>query len=325
MIKKILLKKFFSEIYRIREIQLEIARRYTEWKMRCPVHLSIGQESVPVGICQNLKRNDQVVTAHRSHAHYLAKGGDLKKMISELHGKVTGCARGKGGSMHLIDHKANVIAAVPIVGSTLPIGVGIAWGNKLNNNRNIVVIFFGDGATEEGVFQESLDFASLKSLRILFVCENNNFSVYSDKKNRQFKHRNICKMASALGINSLSLSNHDLMQVYTESKKIIKKIRSTSKPYLIEIDTYRLVEHCGPNNDDHLNYRNKKEIAKWTSRCQVKLYEKRLLRNSILTKKNLEILKNSIKFEISNSFNFANKSPYPKKSELNKDLYMKSI
>ena len=130
-------------------IELSIVQNYNNWKMRCPVHLSIGQESAAVGICANLKKNDEIVTAHRSHAHYLAKGGSLKKMIAELHGKETGCAEGLGGSMHLIDLNQNITAAVPIVGSTIPIGVGKAWANKLNSANNIVVIFFGDGATEE--------------------------------------------------------------------------------------------------------------------------------------------------------------------------------
>ena len=130
--------KLFYEILRIREIEKSIASNYDKQKMRCPVHLSIGQESIAVGICGNLQKSDEVVTAHRSHAHYLAKGGNLKEMIAELHGKVSGCARGKGGSMHLMDLKANVVAAVPIVGSTIPIGVGKAWANKLKNKKNLL-------------------------------------------------------------------------------------------------------------------------------------------------------------------------------------------
>ena len=277
------------------------------------------------GSLPKFKKNDQIVTAHRSHAHYLAKGGNLKKMIAELHGKATGCAEGKGGSMHLIDLNANVVAAVPIVGSTIPIGVGKAWANKLNKNKNIVVVFFGDGATEEGVFQESLDFAALHSLRVFFVCENNNFSVYSSKRSRQNKKRNICKMANALGIKSLSLQNHDLLKVYRHSQKIIKNIRNYSQPFLLEVDTFRTVEHCGPNNDDHLNYRNKNEIKKWLGRCQVNIYEKKILRSNILSKDKLNLIKNKIKLEVSKAFDFALSSPYPKKAELHKHIYMKNL
>ena len=144
--------KLYYEMLRIREIETTISNKYHEQEMRCPVHLSIGQEAIAVGVCQNLSKNDKIVTAHRSHAHYLAKGGSLKSMLAELYGKETGCAKGLGGSMHLIDLKAGVTAAVPIVGSTIPIGTGIAWANKLKKNNQLVVVFFGDGATEEGVF-----------------------------------------------------------------------------------------------------------------------------------------------------------------------------
>ena len=148
--------RLYYEMLRIRKIVEKISNLYTEWEMRCPVHLSVGQEAIATGICLSLSKKDQVLSAHRSHFHYLAKGGSLKKMISEIYGKETGCAGGKGGSMHLIDLKAGLIAAVPIVGSTIPIGVGLAWANKLDKSDKIVVIFFGEGATEEGVYYESI-------------------------------------------------------------------------------------------------------------------------------------------------------------------------
>ena len=144
----------------IREVENMIANEYSNQEMRCPVHLSIGQEAIAVGVCENLKKSDQILSAHRSHAHYLAKGGSLDAMIGEIYGKKIGCADGKGGSMHLIDLNVGMIAAVPIVGSTLPIAVGASWANKIKNNNKITCVFFGEGATEEGVFQESLDFAS---------------------------------------------------------------------------------------------------------------------------------------------------------------------
>ena len=263
MIKDKILYNLYKKILRIRLIETEIAKKYSDQKMRCPVHLSIGQESIPVSICSNLKKTDIIVTAHRSHAHYLAKGGNLKKMISELYGKVTGSTKGRGGSMHLIDNNSNVNAAVPIVGSTLPIGVGMAWANKLKNNNNIVVIFFGDGATEEGVFLESIDFASLHDLKVLFVCENNNYSVYSHLRKRQSKLRSISKIANSVGIETTYHKNHDTIDIFKSVKKVISKIKKTSRPYLIEINTFRYLEHCGPNNDDNLNYRDSNEISKW--------------------------------------------------------------
>jgi len=325
MNKNFTYKKIFFELLRTRQIENSISKNYKKQKMRCPVHLSIGQESIAVGVCKNLNKKDEIVTAHRSHAHYLAKGGDLKKMIAEIHGKVTGCAGGKGGSMHLIDLNVNVVAAVPIVGSTIPIGVGKAWANKLNKNKNIVVIFFGDGATEEGVFFESLDFASLHGLRVLFVCENNKFSVYSDIKKRQNSNRKIYKIAKSLGIKSFKIKSHDIFKIYEKTKKIIKSMKQKSLPIFLEIDTYRLVEHCGPNQDDHLNYRNLRELNLWKKKDQLKISEKYLLKNKIIKIEEINKYKNKISNEIDEAFNFAEKSPFPKIEDLNKHIYKKLI
>ena len=309
--------KLYFEMLRIRSVEEYISKKYKEEKMRCPIHLSVGQEAIAVAICQNLKNSDKIVTAHRSHAHFLAKGGNLKSMISELHGKETGCAKGKGGSMHLIDKDAGIMAAVPIVGSSIPIGVGISWGLKLNKEKNILVIFLGDGATEEGVFQESLDFASLHNLPVLFVCENNHFSVYSHISKRQSRKRNILKIANAIGIDGCSINGNDVISIYSKTKKIIKKVRQNSKPYFVILDTFRFLEHCGPDNDDILNYRETKYLNEWKKKCPIKKIEKKLN-----LKKNHKLeLKKIIQTEILKAFKFAEKSNYPNKSKLKTDIY----
>ena len=313
--------KLYYEMLRIREIEKTIAEKYNEWEMRCPVHLSIGQEAVAVGVCQNLKKNDEIVTAHRCHAHYLAKGGSLKSMISELYGRETGCAKGLGGSMHLIDLRAGVSAAVPIVGSTIPIGTGIAWANKIKKSGKIVAIFFGDGATEEGVFFESLDFAALHRLPVLFVCENNEYSVYSHISKRQSKKRNITSISESLGVKSLKLNGNSIEEVFLKSKDIINKMRKDSKPYLIELKTFRAVEHCGPNNDDNLNYRTKNYLNYWEQKCPISNYEKFLKRNKLLSNYQLLKIKENIKKQISSAFDFAKKSKFPKKKLLKKYIY----
>ena len=317
-------KRLLFQMLRIRSVEQTIAKKYSEWKMRCPVHLSIGQETAAVAICQNLSSKDKIFTAHRSHAHYLAKGGNLKSMIAELYGKETGCARGKGGSMHLIDFEAGILGAVPIVGSTIPIGTGVAWGEKLKKNKTVVVIFFGDGATEEGVFQESLDFASLHNLAILFVCENNDFSVYSHLRSRQYKNRSILKIADAIGIKGLRITKKaNVFEVYNKINLITKKIKKTNRPFLVLIDSFRHLEHCGPNNDDHLNYRSKKYIQLGLSNCPIKIYKRFLIKNKIIS--NLEIIKfkKLIDKEINFAFSFAEKSNYPSRKELLNNIYDK--
>jgi len=313
--------QLYYELLRIRLIELEISRQYKKQKMRCPIHLSVGQEAIAVGICNNLLKKDKVVTAHRSHAHYLAKGGDLKAMLSELHGKKTGCAKGKGGSMHLMDLNVGVEAAVPIVGSTIPIGVGISWGLKLNNKKNICVIFFGDGATEEGVFLESLDFAVLHNLPVLFVCEDNNYSVYSQKKKRQSSKRNILKIAEGAGMKSKKINGNNVFEIQKETKKIINQLKNKSGPYFLSLETYRHLEHCGPDNDDYLNYREKNYIKYWVNKCPIKIAEKFLLKKNLITNIAIKEFKRKIISEINIAFDFANNSKFPKKSELKKDIY----
>lgn len=322
MNKKLKTKLLF-EMIRMREIEYKIQREYSKEQMRCPIHLSVGQEAIPVGISNNLKKSDKILSAHRSHFHYLAKGGSLKSMIAELYGKESGCAMGLGGSMHLIDIKSNVVAAVPIVGSTMPIGVGVAWSQKLNgNNKDITVIYFGDGATEEGVFHESLDFASLFNLNILFVCENNFYSVYSNISKRQNKNRSIIKIAKAHGINSTKIDGNNCEEIYKKSKSIINQIRTKNIPHLIELDTFRHLEHCGPNEDDYLNYRDAKEIKIWTKKDPIKNYQKKLLNEKIISNQDLENILKKIHKEINQAFTFAKNSPYPnKKSLLYKYIY----
>ena len=321
LIKPSLKKKLYFEMLRIRFVEKSISKRYKEQEMRCPVHLSIGQEAIAVGVCQNLNKDDKIVTAHRSHAHYLAKGGSLKKMMAELYGKETGCAKGLGGSMHLIDLKAGVLAAVPIVGSTITIGTGIAWANKLKRNKSIVVAFFGDGVTEEGVFFESLEFASLQKLPILFVCENNNFSVYSHISKRQSQKRNITKIAKSFGIPSLKIDGNHVEKVYSKTNSIIKKIKRKSSPFLIELNTFRDIEHCGPNLDDNLNYRSEKYISSWRKKCPIKNYGNYLKKLKLMKQSEEKKINKIIKLETINSFNFAKKSNFPKKSLLKKYIY----
>ena len=314
-------KKLYFDILRIRMVEEEIARKYQLQKMRCPVHLSVGQEAVPVGISSNLTKKDKIVTAHRSHAHYLAKGGNLNSMISELHGKSDGCAKGKGGSMHLIDLDAGVQAAVPIVGSTIPIGVGVAWGQKLNRSNNICVIFFGDGATEEGVFLESLDFAALNKLPVLFVCEDNHFSVYSSKSKRQSSKRDIIKIAESLGIEGIKLDGNDVLNVSKQSKKIIKKIKMTSQPKIMLFETYRHLEHCGPGNDNNLGYRSEKYVNFWLKKCPIKILERVLIKRKLISVFEIKKYKNKINNEIHKAFDYSKRSKFPKKIELFKDIY----
>lgn len=314
-------QELYFSMLRIRMVEEKIAELYAEQEMRCPVHLSIGQEAVAVGVCDHLEREDIVMSAHRAHAHYLAKGGDLKSMIAELYGKETGCAMGKGGSMHLVDLNSGFFAAVPIVGSTIPIAVGVAWAFKLKKSSNIVTVFLGDGATEEGVFFESLDFASLKNVPILFVCENNFYSVYSQLDIRQAPGRKLSALAESHGIKSFTGDGNNIDQVSELTKEAIKYIKSNKSPAFMELDTFRWLEHCGPHDDDDLGYRKKGELDQWVERDPINNYKSKMIENHKLTEK--EIIENIgiISTEINEAFKFAKKSPFPDESILNQHIY----
>lgn len=299
--------ELFKEMLRIRKIEEAIADRYKDQKMRCPVHLSIGQEAVAVGVCKAANVCDYLISNHRAHAHYLAKGGDLKKMIAEIYGKKTGCSSGRGGSMHLIDLTVGMIGSTPIVGGSIPVGVGFAFATTLKKQSEITIIFLGEGATEEGVFAESLNFSSLKNLPVLFVCENNHYSVYSPLSVRQSKTRNRVEIAKAHGLFAIEGFGNDVEEVYRISKRAIDSIRSGGGPAFIEFETYRHREHCGPNFDNHIGYRTKEEFFAWEKRCPLQIQKNKLK----LSQADFDQLSAPIDREIAEAFEFAINSPYP--------------
>lgn len=301
---------------RIRMIEEAIVKKYSEQKMRCPVHLSIGQEAVAVGISELMDKDDIVFSNHRAHAHYLAKNGNLKSMLAEIYGKETGCSFGRGGSMHLIDEANGFLGSIPIVGGSIPIAVGSAFSTYLNKGNEITTIFFGDGATEEGVYSESLNFSSLKGLPILFVCENNFYSVYSPLGVRQSPKRSLIKLAEAHGIPSKRGDGNDVLEVYRLGKWAIETIRSKKTPVFLEFTTYRHKEHCGPNDDDHLNYRDKKEVEYFLNNCPIKKFESQI--------SNLNEITTKISNEISEAFDFAENSNYPSYDPLKEKIYAES-
>ena len=309
-------KKLYYDMLRIRMIEETIAGRYHEQEMRCPVHLCIGQEAIAVGVCANLSRNDYVMSTHRSHAHYLAKGGDLKSMMAEIYGKVTGCSRGKGGSMHLVDLDAGFLGSTPIVGSIIPIAVGTAFGTSMKGESRISIVFIGDAAMEEGVFSESLNFASLKKLPVIFVCENNFFSVYSPLSVRQPAGRDNIAIAKAYGIYTDKGDGNDIIEIYEKLAKATDNLRHGLGPAYIEFETYRWREHCGPNFDNDIGYRTEAEYLTWRNRCPVEYFESSLKKEIIFSDVELGSMVRKINAEIEDAFQFAISSTFPAAEEL---------
>jgi len=315
--KNFLVEKLYREALRIRNIELEISRRYSSNQIRCPVHLSVGQEGIAAACALVMKKLDFAVSTHRGHAHYLAKGGDLKKMIAEIYGKVTGCSKGIGGSMHLMDLNVNFMGSSAIVGNSIPVGVGLGLSAKLKKKNQISYVFFGEGATEQGVFYESINFAIIKKLSVIFICENNLYSVYSDLKYRQPKTRKIYQLVKSFGIQTYKCNGNNVLDSYNTLVKARKFLLKKKQPVFIEFSTYRWLEHCGPNYDNDLKYRSEKEFNFWKKKDPIKKLKRYLKKNF-----SHEKAEKRINNEINNAFKFALRSKFPSKiSEA--DVYAK--
>ena len=237
--------RLYRSLKRIRRVEEQIEEIYHTDKIKSPVHLSIGQEAISVGVCDILNADDFVVGTYRGHALYLAKGGNLEAFMAELFGKVDGCARGKGGSMHMIDVSANVLGCSAVVATNIPIAMGYAWRLKQQKNGGVIACFFGDGATEEGVFYESLNFAALHKLPILFVCENNGLAIHSPLKKR-WSHFDICARVNGFGIPVHELKEMDIFKIHNTADEVVKRIRMGSGPEFMECHTYRWRSTCWP-------------------------------------------------------------------------------
>lgn len=318
---KNLLGDLLYRMVKIRIVEEKIAELYREQEMRCPVHLCIGQEAIAAGVCANLTDKDYVLSTHRSHGHYLAKGGDMRRMIAEIYGRSTGCSHGKGGSMHLVDRAVGYLGSTPIVGSTIPIAVGTAFGSTMRGDSRVTVVFFGEGATEEGVFHESLNFALLKELPVVFVCENNLFSVYSPMEVRQPKIREVYELARGHGIQSYQGDGNDVVQVYEKTRGAINKARKGGGPTFLEFQTYRWREHCGPFYDNDIGYRAESDFLKWKSRCPIERMENHLIGEGILERLEMDQIALQLKVEMEDAVNFAKTSCVPEDNMLMEHLY----
>jgi TPP-dependent pyruvate/acetoin dehydrogenase alpha subunit len=308
-------ERFYKALYRIRRVEEEIAAVYPTDKIKSPVHLSIGQEAVSVGVCEALRADDIVFGTYRSHALYLAKGGDLKRMLAELYGKIDGCAKGKGGSMHLIDAPAGVMGASAVVGTTIPQAVGFAYALKLQRKDAIVVSVFGDGAVDEGVFHESLNFAALKSLPIIFVCENNFYAIHTHQLRRR-KLPNICEQARVYGMPAEQIPDNDVLGIYERVGEAARELRAGKPgPAFFECLTYRLKEHVGPNEDFHLGFRHRDEAKPWLENDPI-----RRLGQGIAPVQRQRI-ESEVEAEIRDAFAFAESSSCPKSAELYTDVF----
>jgi pyruvate dehydrogenase E1 component alpha subunit len=306
---------------RIRAVEETIAQEYPNGEMRCPVHLSIGQELVSAVVGLNQQKQDTAISSHRAHAHYLAKGGNLYRMIAEIYGKITGCCKGRGGSMHLIDLEVGFLGSSAIVGNSIPVGVGSGLTHKLNKSDALSFIFLGDGAIEEGSFYESVNFSVVQELPTVYVCENNLYSVYTGLNQRQPTERNIYEMVNGMGIKSVKIETTDVLDCLNKTTEIIKLARTSKKPVFIEYDTYRWLEHCGPNDDDYLGYRPQGELNKWKEKDPVSNLGKILTSDFGISDSEIREIHEEIEIEVLAAFDQAKKDKFPTLEQSQADVY----
>jgi TPP-dependent pyruvate/acetoin dehydrogenase alpha subunit len=317
-------KAFYIEMLRqmltIRAFEEAVIDLFARGFTRGPTHLYIGEEAIAVGVCMNLNKDDWIASTHRGHGHCIAKGGDITLMFAELLGKKEGYCKGKGGSMHIASVDLGILGAMGIVGSGIPIAVGAALASKLQRSNQVVVCFFGDGASNQGTFHEGLNFAGLHKLPIVFVCENNLYGISVSQKRHQ-AIRDIAERATGYGMQGIVVDGNDVLAVYESAQKCIKRARDGEGPTLMECKTYRWRGHFEGDPDQGIRYRAKEEIEQWKKKCPILNYKKVLLKKLIADKNRIQNIEEEVEKKITQSVEEAKRFEFPEVTEALNDVY----
>lgn len=311
----------YRKMITIRLFEEKIIDLYARGFIPGLAHLYIGEEAVAAGVCANLRKDDYITSTHRGHGHVIAKGAELKYMMAELFGKKTGYCKGKGGSMHIADIDIGVLGANGIAGGGIPIAVGAALSSKMRKTDQVTVCFFGDGASNNGVFHEGLNFASVHDLPVVFVCENNLYGISVSQKQHQ-AIQDISIRAVAYNMPGISINGNDVCVVYEASSKSIQRARAGEGPTLIECKTYRWRGHHEGDPNQGKRYRTMDEVKEWMEKCPIKKLEEKMLGEKILTKAKMNKIKEEIKIEIEEAEEFANLSPFPDAKDIYEDVFV---
>lgn len=309
----------YKKVYLIRKAEEKIREHYNEDEMKTPMHMSMGEEAIAVGVCHALKAEDQIFGTYRSHAIYLAKTGDADNFFAEMYGKDTSLQKGKGGSMHLCAPESGFMGTSAIVGSIIPVAVGAAFANKRNGNGKLVAVFFGDGATDEGVFWESLNAACLMKLPILFVCEDNGLAVHTPASKRH-GYTSITDIVSKFNCNVFKENTTDAEAIYELTCKAIELTEKTQRPSFLHLKYYRYLEHVGVNEDFDAGYRSRDEFEEWYKMDPVNLQRKKLLESGY-NEAEIQKIERDIDAQIEKSIKLAQKAPFSDRNELHKEIY----
>jgi len=306
-------------MYLIRRTEEKVREHYMEDEMKTPMHMSMGEEAIAVGICQALEAEDHVFGTYRSHALYLAKTQDTDDFFAEIYGKDTALLKGKGGSMHMFAPHHGFMGASAIVASIIPVAVGAAFANKRKGAAKLVAVFFGDGALDEGNFWESLNVACLMKLPILFVCEDNGLAVHTTTSQRQ-GYASITDIVSKFNCNVLKEETTDVEVIYELTHKAIELIKSTQMPCFMHLKYYRYLEHVGVDEDFDAGYRSREDSEEWYQKDPVNLQRKKLLQQGI-NEEEIRRVEREVDNKIEDSLKLAQEAPFAESSELYKGVF----
>ena len=325
MVEKPLLMEMLRRMLRIRRFEEQVIQMVERGEIVGAAHSYIGEEAVAVGTCLALRDDDWITGNHRSHGHPIAKGGDVKKAMAELLGKRTGYCKGKGGSMHLADFSIGILGESGILGSAIPTAVGAALGSKLQGNDRVAVSFFGDGASNEGAFHESINLAAIWGLPVIFLCENNQYAVSSSFK-KMVAGENISDRAASYAIPGVLVDGQDVLAMHEAVSHAVERARSGQGPSLIEGRTYRYYDHSlGMNRIVRASYRSDEEMEHWKQRDPIDIHKTLLLSQDIAPQAEIDQMEDEIKKQINGAVEFARESPYPDPSELFDDMFANPI
>ncbi len=317
-------KEEIVELYKtmllIRFCEQRIALRVSEKKILTPCHLYIGQEACAVGVCSVLKKTDYVFSNHRSHGHYLAKSHDINGLISEVYCRENGCSGGRGGSMHLCNPSFGLLGSTSIVGGVMGIGLGPALRAKILHTTDVSVVFHGDCVPEEGIWHESLNFAAVNKLPVLYVCENNLYAASAALEDRRC-FDNIHVIAKEHGLKAYVVDGNDIFAVRHATLEALKRIRNGEGPQFIELRTYRWLGHVGPRDDIDVGLRSAEELAYWKARCPILALENFLLANNMINEEEMGKVKKEIEKKVDDAEQVAAISKKPDISTLLKNVY----
>jgi pyruvate dehydrogenase E1 component alpha subunit len=311
------LAEMYMKMLQIRCFEEKVFELYGQNLVPGTIHLYAGEEAVAVGVCSNLTTSDYITSTHRGHGHCIAKGAELKQTMAEILGKKTGYCKGKGGSMHIADFKVGMLGATAIVGAGLPIAVGAGLSIRLRETDQVVACFFGEGASNQGTFHESINLASAWSLPVIFVCENNLYAM-GTRQSRIMNIENIADRAAAYGIPGVTVDGNDVLAVHETSQNAVNRARSGGGPTLIECKTYR---HKGHSRVDPAKYRPREEVEGWLAKDPIKRLRVKLLQDRILTEPEVEMIERDVSLQIDEAVKFAVESPYPAPEEALEDVY----